>query len=88
LPVAEAQALGVPCLISYANALPQTGGSAAVIVNPEDEEEITEHLRLLLSDNILRDSLINRGLALSKERTWDGVARQVAELYKQVMGEV
>jgi glycosyltransferase involved in cell wall biosynthesis len=88
LPVAEAQALGVPCLISYANALPQTGGSAAVIVNPEDEEEISEHLRLLLSDNILRDSLINRGLALSKERTWDGVARQVAELYKQVLGEV
>jgi glycosyltransferase involved in cell wall biosynthesis len=84
LPVAEAQALGVPCLISYANALPQTGGNAAVIVNPEDVEVISEHLRLLLSDNILRDSLITRGLALSRERTWDSVALQVAELYRQV----
>jgi len=51
-------------------------------------EEMSEHLRLLLSDNILRDSLITRGLALSKERTWDSVARQVLALYRQVVGEV
>jgi glycosyltransferase involved in cell wall biosynthesis len=84
LPVADAQALGVPCLISSAGGLPQTGGDAALMVNPLDVEVMSEHLRLLLSDNILRDSLISRGLALSRERTWDSVARRVVELYRQV----
>jgi glycosyltransferase involved in cell wall biosynthesis len=87
LPVAEAQACGIPCLVSSAGALPQTAGEAALMVNPFDVEEIANKLTQLLTDEVLRRKMIERGLELSKNRTWDTVARQLADLYRQVLTE-
>lgn len=87
LPVAEAQACGIPCLVSSAGALPQTAGEAALIVNPLDVEEIANKLAQLLTDEELQRSMIQRGLELSKNRTWDTVARQMADLYREVLAE-
>src|SRR5262249_52863280 len=50
IPVLEAMAAGVPVITSDRSALAEVAGDAALLVNPESVEELTEALRTLAAD--------------------------------------
>ncbi len=76
MPVLEAMAAGVPVLTSNRSALPEVAGDAALLIDPESTEQLTEALRQLTQDEDLRKDLIGRGLARAKIFSWsDAVAR-------------
>ncbi|MCD4761781.1 glycosyltransferase family 4 protein, partial [bacterium] len=61
-PPLEAMACGVPVLTSHATSLPEVTGSAAITINPYNARELTLVMAEMLRNNILRQSLINKGL--------------------------
>ncbi|MCX7917546.1 MAG: glycosyltransferase family 4 protein, partial [bacterium] len=84
LPILEAMRCGVPVITSNVSSMPEVAGDAAILVNPEDEEEIGAAIIKLLDDRELRDKLIKKGLERSKIFTWENTARQTLKVYKEL----
>lgn len=84
-PAVEALAAGVPLITSDRSSLPEVVGDAALLVDPESEEEIAAAIRLLLGDSAMRGELIRRGRARAQELSWEATAQQVLELYRELV---
>lgn len=85
LPVLEAMACGTPVLTSAISSLPEVAGDAAILVDPYRVEAIAEGLRQLLGDATLRAELVARGLRQAARFTWEGAARQLLGIYRQML---
>jgi glycosyltransferase involved in cell wall biosynthesis len=84
LPVLEAMACGAPVITSNTTALPEVAGDAAILINPEDPEELAEAMIRVISDTRLRETLQGRGIERAREFTWGRTARQTLAVYREV----
>lgn len=84
LPVLEAMACGVPVVTSKASSLPEVAGDAAILVNPNDTDEISKGVKVLMEDNDLRKELIKKGIARAKKFTWEKCANETFRVYKDL----
>ncbi len=83
LPVLEAMACGTPVLSSRASCLPEVCGDAALLVDPTDQDAITEGVYKLVTDPELRARLSRAGLERAKLFSWEKAARQHIEVYRE-----
>ncbi len=86
MPVLEAMANSVPVITSTRSALPEVAGDAALLVNPEDPEEIAAALNRLASDDGLREDLERRGRERASQFTWDSALRKTWNVYEELIG--
>jgi glycosyltransferase involved in cell wall biosynthesis len=86
LPPLEAMACGAPVVCSDRTSLPEVVGSAGVLVDPEDADQLGAALLRVLSDHLYADDLRARGLARARQFTWEQVAAQTSSLYAEVTG--
>jgi len=84
LPILEAMASGVPVVTSSVSAMPEVADDAAILVDPESIDRLAWAISLLLTDADLRATMIRRGLARSREFTWEETARRTAAIYRLV----
>lgn len=76
LPILEAMACGCPVITSGVSSMPEVAGKAAILVDPYNEEEITEALNKICSQENLRKELMSKGLAQIKKFSWEKCARE------------
>jgi glycosyltransferase involved in cell wall biosynthesis len=84
LPPLEAMASGTPVVISNVSSLPEVAGDAAVLVDPYDPEAIADGIYRVLTDESLRRSLRQRGLARASQFSWETSVRRVRDIYGEV----
>jgi glycosyltransferase involved in cell wall biosynthesis len=84
MPVLEAMANGVPVITSRRSALPEVAGNAAVLVNPEDSEEIAAALVRLASEEALREDLARHGRERALQFSWESVLTKTWEVYREL----
>ena len=84
LPVLEAMACGVPVITSNVSAMPEVAGDAAILVEPNNIEDLAAAIERVLGDNALRDNLIEKGLRRSKLFSWKRAACDTLDLYRKV----
>jgi len=84
LPALESLAAGVPLVTSDRTALPEVVGKAALLVDPESIEAITEAIRSLLDDEHRRCQMIAAGTTRAQELSWEQSARKVLTLYREL----
>lgn len=84
-PVLEAMSLGTPVITSNVSSLPEVSGDAALLVNPISVEEIQESMLHILNDQGRRTELAIKGKNQAKKFSWESVAQQTFDLYKQVI---
>lgn len=77
LPIIEGFASKVPVLTSNICSMPEIGGDAVVLVDPNDVPDMAEKLILLMEDKNLRSQLIMKGLERLKLFTWEHAAEQM-----------
>ena len=82
LPPLEAMACGCPCVVSNAASLPEVCGDAAYYVNPYDVEDIARGIERVLTDENLRQSLIQKGFENVKRFSWENSAKKMIEIIK------
>jgi alpha-1,3-rhamnosyl/mannosyltransferase len=70
MPVLEAMVRGVPAACSNVSALPEVAGDAALLFDPERQDEVTGAVRRLLEDRGLAHSLSRRGRERAQGFTW------------------
>jgi glycosyltransferase involved in cell wall biosynthesis len=85
MPILDAMARSVPVLTSNISAMPEVAGDAALLVDPTDVNAIADGLRRLSSDSALRDTLILRGLARTREFTWEKSVESTWQVYQELM---
>ena len=72
---------------SNVSSLPEVVGDAAVLVNPENVFDIARGIRDVLLDEELRARMIRSGREQAARFSWERTARQVLEIYKDVIGQ-
>jgi alpha-1,3-rhamnosyl/mannosyltransferase len=85
MPVLEAMSAGVPVLTSNRSALPEVAGDAALFVDPEDTDSITEALRRLAGEEGLRQELIRLGLDRVRKFTWSDAVQKTWAVYRRLL---
>ncbi len=81
LPILEAYASGTPVITSTVTSMPEIAGDAALLVNPEDINDIAASMEQLLTNEPLRQELVRKGFERAKTFTWNNMAERTANLY-------
>lgn len=84
IPMLEAMRCGVPVITSNTSSMPEVSGDAAYIVDPYKPEEITNGINELLTNENLRQQLIEKGYMQSAKFSWENMAKNVLKLYEEV----
>ena len=74
----------MPVITSNTTALPEVAGEAALLVDPEDIEDMTSKMAMLMLDSGIQEELKRKGLLRSKNFTWEKTAKGYLEVYKEL----
>ena len=67
--------------------MPEIGGKDAILVNPENSEEITQMMLRLESDELFYNKQKEIGLERAKLFSWRKTAEALLKLYNEVFTE-
>jgi glycosyltransferase involved in cell wall biosynthesis len=87
LPVLEAMQCGLPVITSNASSLPEVVGSAALTVDPTDQDALSGAILEVLSDPELKVDLSHRGLDRAREFSWARTVEETIQAYRKMIGE-
>jgi glycosyltransferase involved in cell wall biosynthesis len=86
LPPLEAMASGTPVVTSSVSSLPEVAGDAALLVDPYDPTAIADGIYKVLTDETVRRSMRQKGVARAQQFSWEDSVRRVRRIYDQVGG--
>jgi glycosyltransferase involved in cell wall biosynthesis len=78
LPILEGMASGVPVLTSNTTAMPEVAGEAALLVDPYSLDQLKSGLERIVSDEVLREELVEKGRGQATKYEWK---RSAAEFW-------
>jgi len=84
LPALEAMACGVPVVASNSSSIPEVVGEAGILVDPREEDELSQALEQVLTNPELHSQLVEKGLARASLFTWKESARRTLAVYEKV----
>ena len=84
IPPLEAMAGGTPVAVSNRTSLPEVVGEAGLYFDPEDETQIMQSIHSLLTDSVLRETLVRNGYEQAKRFDWKASAEKLTALYEGV----
>lgn len=85
LPIIEAMAAGTPVITSNVSSMPEVSGNAAVLVNPQNLEEIAEALEKMISNQEFRNQIINLGYENAKKYSWSYSGDELVKLCNKLL---
>ena len=84
IPILEAMECGTPVITSNISSMPEVAGEAALLVNPNNIQEIAEKMNNIANSEILRKQLIESGYKRVKQFSWEKTARQTLKVYNEI----
>jgi len=81
LPILEAMQCGIPVITSTTSAMPEVAGDAALLVDPQFNNEIKMALHKIYQDSFYREQLIKRGFENVKRFSWDEAVKGLTKLF-------
>ncbi|MCK4592119.1 glycosyltransferase family 4 protein [Candidatus Parcubacteria bacterium] len=79
LPVLEAMSYGVPVICSNTSSLPEIAGDAALLVDPNNIEEIAEAINRIFSDDNLKKEMDRKGFENVKRFSWKKCVKETLD---------
>lgn len=83
IPIIEAMASGVPVITSNRSSMPEVAGRAALIVNPDKVEEISEAMFQICDNKKLNEQCIQNGFQQVATYNWDLSAHEFWNIVQQ-----
>lgn len=80
----EAMTCNTPVIVSNTAALPEVVGDAALMINPHDIDGLTVAMWRVLTEEDLRQDLIERGSKRATKFSWEETAKKTLEVYHKV----
>jgi len=86
-PPLEAMACGVPVIVSHTSALPEVVGSACVMIDPYQPDELYRALEEVLCNPTFASGLSQNGIRQAKNFSWEKTARATLKLFSACQGQ-
>ncbi len=86
IPPLEAMACGTIAITSNTSSIPEVVGDAALTFDPDDVDQLVEHVRTATFDAPARADMIARGAARAASFSWDRTATSTFDVYRQLVG--
>lgn len=84
LPIVEAMATGTPVITSSTTSMPEIAGAGnALFAAPDQPEQLADAMQRVAEDAALWSRLAERGVARSREFTWERVCERVSRALEQ-----
>jgi glycosyltransferase involved in cell wall biosynthesis len=77
--------LGAPVITSNNSSIPEVTGDAALLIDPNDCEQIAESILRVISDRQLRQDLIDKGKVRASLFSWENTARETLKAYRSIV---
>jgi len=84
LPPLEAMGCGAPVVCSNRTSLPEVVGDAAISIDPEDTQALTEAMHQILANSTLQADLRARSLRQAAQFSWSKTAQETLAVYQEV----
>ncbi|RYU94916.1 glycosyltransferase family 4 protein [Emticicia agri] len=84
LPPLEAMQCGTPVITSNKSSLPEVVGNAGILIDPTDENAISEAMLKLYTDKNLRLILGKKAIAQAQKFSWKKFTEQHIQIYQQI----
>ena len=88
IPLLEGMACGTPVITSNTSSMPEIGGPDAILVNPENSDEIASMMLRLENDEVFYQQQKAIGLERAKLFSWRKTTEHLLQLYKEVYEEL
>src|SRR3990167_2529900 len=75
LPILEAQSMGTPVITSVGSSMPQVSGGGALLINPLNVKDLESAIKLILTDDELKNKLIGGGGEVASRYSWQKTAK-------------
>ena len=85
MPLLEAFASGLPVIASRINAHVEIADDAATYADPKNAKDIAKKIGKLVTDQKLRDKMINKGFRKVKEYSWEKTVEETYQVYKRAV---
>ena len=85
MPILEAMAHGLPVITSRRSAMAEVAGHAAMLIDPDQTEELRSALNLLVHDPEQRQHLSEAGRARARLYTWEQAVQSTHSVYKELL---
>ena len=84
LPPLEAMSCGVPVITSNISSIPEVTSDNALLIDPYDDDDLSDKLACLLNDDNLRLSLSKKGYERSLNFSWNKTALNTLNAYEKI----
>ncbi|TAN57032.1 glycosyltransferase family 1 protein [Patescibacteria group bacterium] len=84
LPILEAMSSATPVITSRISSIPEIAGDGALMIDPNNDDEIANALEKLWKDGGLRADLIAKGEARIKQFSWTKTAEKTLQTYREI----
>lgn len=84
IPILEAMACGTPIITSSTSAMPEVAGEKAILINPQQPQEIANAVIRLENDSNFYKQQQKYGLERASHFSWRKTAEDYFEIYKEV----
>lgn len=81
IPILEGMACGIPVITSKTTSMPEIAGDAALLVDPDNTEEISGAIYALLTYESLYRELSRKGPERAAQFSWENMAHKVLQHY-------
>ena len=83
LPVLEAMKCGCPVITSNISSIPEVTGDAAILINPESDEQLIQAYKSLYYNKELKKELSLKGIERAKKFSWEKTINTIINKMKE-----
>lgn len=85
LPPLEAMACGVPVIASNVSSIPEVVGDTGILINPQDENQLTQAMLTVTQAPEIRNALAAQALVRSRTFSWNRCAHETVDVYRRAI---